>query len=386
MQTLEGALVPVARGTYEGDPIRVVHVVDAGDGDVPAWGKERAVEALMQAQRDSGLVEPELVCFSWGQFAENVAAAKFHVTALRVSGSPLNAKAVMKLKRVIGSGPPPIVQTHSQRANLLGRCTRLAGARMQRLIASYHGWDDAGAGPTDFYDRIDRRFSGLSDAVTVPDATMAHFFRRTVRVVHVADAIAYRPLPTSDERAQARAALGLKPDDFVAGFFGRVNEVGGALEVLNAARETLERGITWAIAGGGELAGSFQVAGLKNVRLFGEFDDPATFFAALDVFVQASRREVLSPALLAAMRAGVPSVATRVGNTELAARHDVEALIVEPGDVEDMLQRVVLLKRSPLLRARIGQAARQRFENAFDIRFQHETLLDLYRYGGMKHV
>ncbi|HTV72866.1 MAG TPA: glycosyltransferase family 4 protein [Candidatus Acidoferrales bacterium] len=385
MQTQQGALVPIARGTYEEERLRVIHVVDAREDGVPAWGRERAVQALMQTQRDSGLVEPEFVCFSWGQLAADLTAARFSVCDLNSGSGALSTKAVTRFKRLIGAGPIPVVHTHSHRANLLGRMARLMGARMQRLVASHHGWEEPGA-RAGFFNRIDRQFSGLSDAVTVPDAMVAHLFPRSVRVVHLADAIAYQPLPTEEERAQARAAYGLRKGDFVAGFFGRINEMGGALELLRAARGTEDRGIVWAIAGDGELASNFQVAGLKNVRLLGEIDNPEAFFAALDTYVQPSHHETLSPALLAAMRAGVPSVATRVGATELAARHDIEGLIIEPGDAEDLLQRVVLLKRSPLVRTRLAAAARTRFETAFDIRFQHEALLELYRYGGLKRV
>ncbi|HEY0798914.1 MAG TPA: glycosyltransferase family 4 protein [Candidatus Baltobacteraceae bacterium] len=385
MQTIESALVPVARGTYLDEPLRVVHLLDTSDRDIPAWGKERAVEALMRVQRESGQVNPELVCFAWSQFAADLSADGFPVLILHEGRARAPHAAIAKLKRILGAGSVPVVHTHSHKANVLGRATRIVGARMQRLIASYHGWDQQVV-RRGLLNRMDRSSSRLSDAITVPDAAMARLFGPDVRVIHLAQTIAYTPLPTDDERAESRAAYGFAPDDFVVGTFGRLNEMTGALELLAAARGSQARGITWAIAGSGELAGSFQISGLKNVRMLGEIEHPASFFAAIDVYVQAAHRENLGPSLLAAMRAGIPSVATRVGVTDIAARHDVEALIIEPGDSEDMLQRIAFLKRSPLVRRRLGASARTRFDTAFDIRFAHETLLDLYRYGGMKRV
>jgi glycosyltransferase involved in cell wall biosynthesis len=67
-----------------------------------------------------------------------------------------------------------------------------------------------------------------------------------------------------------------------------------------------------------------------------------------------------------------------VGSTELAVRHDSEGFLFAPGDVDALVEGALLLKNSPALRKRLGDAARSRFEEAFDIREQHQAFLKIY--------
>jgi glycosyltransferase involved in cell wall biosynthesis len=360
-----------------GMPLRVVHVVDAMGGDDALWGKERAVQALMRAQRESGEVLPELACFTPGRLAREMRAEGFRVVCLEDRHRKLPLRALPELARTL-SGSDPIVHTHSYKANVLGRLARLSGVRMSALIATCHGWDEK-TWRLWLYNRIDRRLSFISDAVTVPDAAMAGVFAHADRIDHIANAAAYRSPATPEERARARERFGFGEDDFVVGFLGRVDEPKGALDLLAAAAQTRKRGITWAIAGTGACETRIRVAGFENVRLLGYLDDTQAYLCALDAYVQVSHREALSLSLLEAMRAGLPSLATRVGSTEFAVRHESEGLLFSPGEVDDLVRHALLLKDSPTLRRRLGDTARRRFEFAFDVKHQHRAFLDLYR-------
>lgn len=66
--------------------------------------------------------------------------------------------------------------------------------------------------------------------------------------------------------------------------------------------------------------------------------------------------------LLHAMSFGKALVATRAPSTEAYIQHGVTGLLVEPGDVEGMRQAVLHLWQNPNEAARMGQAARRRFE------------------------
>jgi glycosyltransferase involved in cell wall biosynthesis len=66
--------------------------------------------------------------------------------------------------------------------------------------------------------------------------------------------------------------------------------------------------------------------------------------------------------LLQAMSFGKATVATRAPSTETYIQHGVTGLLVEPGDAEGMRQAIRRLWQNPEEAAKMGQAARRRFE------------------------
>jgi glycosyltransferase involved in cell wall biosynthesis len=85
--------------------------------------------------------------------------------------------------------------------------------------------------------------------------------------------------------------------------------------------------------------------------------------AETDVVALPSLWEGLPVALIEAMSAGKPIVASDVGgNPELVA-HGVNGLIVPVGDSAALAEALLRLARDPDLRQRMGRASRQRFES-----------------------
>lgn len=78
------------------------------------------------------------------------------------------------------------------------------------------------------------------------------------------------------------------------------------------------------------------------------------------LFLLPSRRDNLPLALLEAMAAGRPIVATRAGGVGEAVRHRREALLVKPGDARGLASAIDALDRDAALRRRLGAAARRR--------------------------
>lgn len=92
----------------------------------------------------------------------------------------------------------------------------------------------------------------------------------------------------------------------------------------------------------------------------------AQSLAASDVFVFPSRREGMGVAPVEAMAAGVPVIIARLpGITDLANIDEVTGLYIEPGNVEQLKEAMRRLGEDPVLRQRMGQAARQRIVEAF---------------------
>jgi glycosyltransferase involved in cell wall biosynthesis len=83
----------------------------------------------------------------------------------------------------------------------------------------------------------------------------------------------------------------------------------------------------------------------------------AEMYAAADVFVLASTREPYGTVYGEAMAAGLPVVGWRAGNLPHLARHERDALIVEPGDIEGLAASLRRLCEDDELRNRLSVSA-----------------------------
>ena len=346
-------------------------------GSQHIWGKERVIQLLMRQQRDSGTIVPSLVTFSSGALNEAMSAEGFHTTALsnvkpRAGDGPLS-----RLARTLADERTAVVHSHGYKANIIARALRVSGkARGLAIVSTCHGWVDSDA-KLRLYNVMDRWSSFLSDATTVPNATMLAKFPGVAHTVHVPNAV---PDFDGDGIENGGSVPAGERGQFVCGTLGRVSEAKGILDFLQAARTCTDPTIVFTAAGAGELVPLVEVAG-PNVRFAGYFSAPEAYLAGLDVYVQASHHEGLSIALLEAMRAGKPIVATAVGGTCDAVSDDESALIIPAHSPDALREAILRLKNDPDLRERLGRNARARFVRDFHIQRQHERFAALYVRG-----
>jgi glycosyltransferase involved in cell wall biosynthesis len=171
-----------------------------------------------------------------------------------------------------------------------------------------------------------------------------------------------------------RDELGISPAAPLAGTVGSLTPKKSHETLLRAARVARQRlpGLRVAVVGQGPLAGvlrrtAAELAIDDAVAFVGYREDAARVASAFDVFVLSSRHEGLPVALLEAMAAGRPVVATRVGGVPEVVRHGGEGILVPPGDPDALAAAMVTVLADANLRARLGEAARRRAAD-FDIR------------------
>ena len=103
------------------------------------------------------------------------------------------------------------------------------------------------------------------------------------------------------------------------------------------------------------------------VRFLGTLPDPWPLLAAADIFVLPSLWEGMPNALLEAMAAGLPAVATAVGAVPEMVVDGREALVVPPGDAGALARALAELAESPARRREMGALARRRVEGSYRI-------------------
>jgi glycosyltransferase involved in cell wall biosynthesis len=144
------------------------------------------------------------------------------------------------------------------------------------------------------------------------------------------------------------------------------------LKVAHRLR-SIDRRVLFVIVGEGalrpELESLRDQLGLADSVVFAGWIRNASTVALpeFDVFFQPSLWEAMSIAVLEAMAAGRAIVATRVGENPHIIEHDVDGLLVDPGDVDGMTQTLARVVTDEHLRQRLGQAAAQKVSRQFTI-------------------
>lgn len=111
-----------------------------------------------------------------------------------------------------------------------------------------------------------------------------------------------------------------------------------------------------------------------RVRLLGGRADVAALLRRASVFVSSSREEGSPNAVLEAMAARVPIVATAVGGVPELLGADVDARLVAARDAEGLAAAMLTLLDDPILRRRLVASARARVERGFTVeRMARET-------------
>lgn len=185
-------------------------------------------------------------------------------------------------------------------------------------------------------------------------------------------------------RDETLAKLGLDPTATYVATAGRLIEQKGHVYLIDAlAMLPPESNVEVAIFGQGVLqqqllehAAERGVA--KRVHLLG-VAPMADVLAISDIFAFPSLWEGLSIALINAMDAGCPIVATRVSGTEEAVVDGESGLLVPPGDATALRDALALVLHDPQLAARLGSAAHGRaslFSIENNVKTIEQTILD----------
>ena len=105
----------------------------------------------------------------------------------------------------------------------------------------------------------------------------------------------------------------------------------------------------------------------------------SSLLATADIFVLPSHNEGLPVAILEAMGAGLPVVATPVGAIPELVIANENGILVPPGSASALAGALAALIRNPELRIRLGNSARHRVERHFRLEGTAERFVTLYR-------
>jgi glycosyltransferase involved in cell wall biosynthesis len=188
--------------------------------------------------------------------------------------------------------------------------------------------------------------------------------------------------------AGVRAELGVGEQDLMVLAIGSLMKRKGHRVLLEAMCRLDAAGFSprWKIAIAGEGAERADLEAFITDRgltgraiLLGNRDDVPDLQAAADVFAMPSLWEGLPLAVLEAMFAANPVIATTASGIPEAITHDESGLLIPPGDPDALASALRRLLSDAALRTRLGAQARARAERDFSIGAMADGYERLYR-------
>ncbi len=290
---------------------------------------------------------------------------RLEVIAERRSWDPAVLPA---LRRLAERTEADVIQTHAVKSHLLARLADLP--RYAPWVAFHHGY----TWPTPIvraYNQLDRwslRAAGRVLTVSRPfrDELMAQGVRgEKIEIIHNAISPEWGLAARQPETAGAlRRQLGISASSRVILIVGRLSSEKDHVVLLEAVSRLGRFEPHLLVVGDGperprieEHISRLNLAG--SVTLAGQQNSAEPYYGIADVAVLSSRTEGSPNALLEAMAAGVPVVATRVGGIPEIVEHEQSALLVEPGDREGMAAAIARVLEDRDLARRIVSSSRE---------------------------
>jgi len=191
------------------------------------------------------------------------------------------------------------------------------------------------------------------------------------------------------------AKLGIDDSNIVALHAAQIKSVKRPLDIVRSAPAVLRRdpNVLYLIVGEGPLREEMQtLAGELGVRerfrfeSFVDYADMPDYMNVADLAVLPSEREGLARVYLEAQACGKALIASDIAAAREVVTHGQTGLLFRMGDLEDMAEKILLAAGDPLLREKIGKAAREqalRHHNLETIVDEYLVLIrDLVRRGG----
>ena len=363
--------------------MRVLHVIEAIEAGVARHVADLVshVEAehivVVPPQRIGGFTDLDAL------ERMEAAGAEVELTTMRRSPlSPQNARAILRVRRLIRRRDPAVVHGH---AAIGGAVARIAAAR-SGVPCVYTPHAVLPARAAIIAERALRPLTARVVAVSASEATSIERLGVAAvdRIVTIPNGIPLGALPPAP--VDLRAMLGREGQAVpLVGTIGRLAHQ-KAPEVFIHSCAAVARSspdACFVLIGDGPLrdavAAEVTASGLGDrfLHLPG-LTTAAAVLPQLDVFVLCSRYEAGPYVPLEAMHAGTPVVLTDVGGCRELIDHDRSGLLVGAGDVEATAAAVERLLADRGLRARFSERAGERVRADFDVTLMAERVGRLY--------
>ncbi len=365
-------------------------------------GAQRYVEQLVRLLPRHGF-EPVVACGGNGWLVDRARAAGAKVIQVRGLSAARTFQGLSELRtlgelgRIIRDGDYDVVHGNSTRAGFLARLAAHR-ARVPVVVFTAHGFffeERMNGFRRATYAAAERLAARWSDAIiTVSEADRTAAVRAGLcpaeKLITIRNGLDQdHLLRLRQDRAHAgRPALASgESSSYLVGTLANLYPTKGLDHLVAAMADVqkVEPSARLVVVGEGperlRLEALVRVHGVEgSVTFLGRMADPWRVLSGVDLFVLSSTKEGLPFALIEAMAAGLPIVATRVGGIPEVLVDGRSALLVPPGDPGALSQAICRLLREPRLATALGEEAQHAFlRDGLTAEAMAAATADLYR-------
>jgi glycosyltransferase involved in cell wall biosynthesis len=351
--------------------IRIVHLVIG----LEIGGLEMVVANLARQIRRR--FQLHVICLEGlGPVAGQIAYAGVPVECMGHRNTSV-ARSVLELRRRLKALRPDVVHTHNEKAHIRGALAMVGWSGGPALVHTRHGRSRVMGWAAGLANRIAVWRSTFIVSVSQDASAITRLegaSAASVRVIR--NGVDIDPIEESPDRRRPRRAVAV----------ARLTPVKDVSTLLRAARLVADVHADFHLDILGEgpsrpgleaLRRTLQLE--RHVTFHGAAADVRGHLAAASLFVQSSLSEGISLALLEAMAAGLPVVATDVGGTPEVVEHRVTGMLVTPSDPDGLATAMLTVLGDRELARTMGRSARTRAETSFSVRQMAASYEALYQ-------
>jgi len=342
--------------------------------NLAAGGAERQWSILLPGLRERGIDARLIALDGGGPMAEPLrrSGVPFDVIGMRHQA---DLRRLLRSELVRGFVPDAVVSR-----SVSGLYVGYALARWRRAAHVHNDHRQVGMALTPRREAMTRLLARRIDRVIVVSADQVEAWRErhypAERIVRVANGVDAPEI--ADTKLEIRRELGIAQDAVAALLVATLRpekDVPAFVRAVRRARETQPE-LIGLVAGEGPDRPAVEqaAAGDPAVRLLGHRDDITRLLKAADLFVLSSRFEAVPMAILEAMAAGLPVLATGVGSIPDMVADGQSGLLVDPADADAMAGALATLAADRSLREAMGAHGAQRHRE----RWNAETMVEGY--------
>ncbi len=350
-------------------PLKVIHLVE----DLKIGGAERVI-ADTALGLDRKKYEASVWCVTrGGETATELSEKGIEVKILGISNYH-NPLSTFKMTRLLKAAKPDIVHTHGYFASVIGRlAAKRAGTPV--ILAHVHStyWEYKKR-----HIMIERRLSRFTQKIICCSKAVENFVQNTEKITDNKTIVIYNGV--DEERfyplqspASIRAEFGLDEEAAVVGTVSSLTPHKGHEYLIQAASLVLDTlpPVKFLIVGDGPLRKRLEEQAKElnihsSVIFTGKRKDIPEILSLLDVFVLPSHtREGLGIAIIEAMAAERPVVATDIGGIPEVVDDGETGVLVPPEDTEALSKAIITLLQDPPRAKTMGEKGRTRIKEMF---------------------
>lgn len=374
--------------------LRVLHLIESfGRGGAEVLLADALPSLNLQCEvRIRALTAPDNLLNDFRQAGVDAAVLDSSTTTAAIG--PL----AHQLRQQLRASPVDIVHTHLFNATLVGRIARLRMPGGPRLVTTLHNPDYSNLETPSRLHGVMRGVVDWASAIAANDAivavseAVAADYRRhlgslgpwgRIEVIHNAiDSVRYERAFDAVDRARARCAWGWTPTQAAVLSIGRLTSQKNYESLIEAVNLVGSRGIDAraVVIGEGPNRSWLERQAGDRVRFHGlaSREEVISAMAACDIYAQPSRFEAFGMAVLEAMVARRPVVATAVDGIREVVDDGASGILVPRENTALLADALADLAADPDRRQRLGEEGRRRARRQFGLETWVARTMQLY--------